>query len=173
MVADEQSDAVAYFYTSKQGSPCAALFCGKRNKPDFRYRFINESQRQKHVDSYFASRRVTIGYKAKVKAERQAAPRGVEVGDILVCSWGYSMTLVDFYQVVGTKGKYTVELRKIASEVTKGDAGYSGNCIGVKDAFVDDKILTKQCREGTVKISSHQSARKWVGVREYYFNRMD
>ena len=48
---------------------------------------------------------------------------GMEVheGDIFVSSWGYSMTLVDFYQVtkVSKTGK-SVNVRKLASKVVPG-----------------------------------------------------
>lgn len=49
---------------------------------------------------------------------------GMEVheGDIFVSSWGYSMTLVDFYQVtkVSKTGK-SVNVRKLASKVVSGN----------------------------------------------------
>lgn len=49
---------------------------------------------------------------------------GMEVheGDIFVSSWGYSMTLVDFYQVtkVSKTGK-SVSVRRLASKVVSGN----------------------------------------------------
>ena len=40
---------------------------------------------------------------------------GVKVGDVFVDSWGWEQTNIDFYQVVGLRGKSSVELRPIHS----------------------------------------------------------
>lgn len=65
---------------------------------------------------------------------------GMEVheGDIFVSSWGYSMTLVDFYQVtkVSKTGK-SVNVRKLASKVVSGniDSPQGGYVTPIKDRF--------------------------------------
>lgn len=55
------------------------------------------------------------------KPQKTAADMEVHVGDIFVSSWGYSMTLVDFYQVtkVSKTGK-SVNVRKLARKVVDG-----------------------------------------------------
>jgi hypothetical protein len=50
----------------------------------------------------------------------------IEKGTILYASWGYSMTLVDFYQVVEVKGKSLIMVEEIGGEVVTGQAGYYG-----------------------------------------------
>lgn len=39
----------------------------------------------------------------------------VKIGDIFVDDWGWEQTNIDFYQVVGLRGKSSVELRPIHS----------------------------------------------------------
>lgn len=55
------------------------------------------------------------------KPQKTAADMEVHIGDIFVSSWGYSMTLVDFYQVtkVSKTGK-SVNVRKLAYKVVDG-----------------------------------------------------
>src|ERR1700742_3483514 len=52
---------------------------------------------------------------AHTKADK---PEGhnIKVGDILVEEWGATMCLVNYYQVVGTKGKSTLLLHEIGSD---------------------------------------------------------
>ena len=66
---------------------------------------------------------------------------GVHVGDLYYDIWGYEQTNVDFYQVVGLKGKHTALIRRI-----KGDymGGYDvqGKVRPCRDNFRDDEIYT-------------------------------
>jgi hypothetical protein len=57
-------------------------------------------------------------------------------GDILVCSWGYDQTNVDYYQVVDVTAK-SIRIREIQAKVDHGDANSSTvKKFPVKDAFV-------------------------------------
>lgn len=66
----------------------------------------------------------------------------MKVGDIYYTSWGYDMTIVDFFQVVDITAK-RAKVKEINSKVVEGHAGYSGKVIPVKDSFKDDvKIIS-------------------------------
>lgn len=73
----------------------------------------------------------------------------VHVGDIFVSSWGYSMTLVDFYQVtkVSKTGK-SVNVRKLAYKVVDGAtcSPQGGRVVPVKDCFVGEELKNKRIR---------------------------
>ena len=56
----------------------------------------------------------------------------IKPGMILESTWGYSMTIVDFYKVVGKRGKTTVDLVRLFNEVTEG-SGLQGHAIPVLD----------------------------------------
>ena len=66
---------------------------------------------------------------------------GVHVGDILYSSWGWEQTNIDFYQVVGLRGKHTLQLRELAAA-----SGEDSHMTGLKrprrDVFRNDKQYT-------------------------------
>lgn len=105
-------------------------------------------------------------------------PSVPKVGDILYSSWGYSMTIVDFYKVikVSPSGK-SITLQKLEDEVVDGEAGYQGY---VMPSSYEDRrekpIKNKRVspsRDGySVKINQSANAYKWDGKKKY-FNRMD
>lgn len=78
-----------------------------------------------------------------------AADMEVHVGDVFVSSWGYSMTLVDFYQVtkVSKTGK-SVNVRKLAHKVVDGviSSPQGGRVAPVKDCFVGEELRNKRVR---------------------------
>lgn len=60
-----------------------------------------------------------------------------QIGDILVSSWGYDQTNVDFYQVIAlTKTGASVRLRKVSSKRIGGTTG-SDHVVAAKDQFAD------------------------------------
>jgi len=77
------------------------------------------------------------------------------IGTVLVCSWGYSMTLVDFYKVLKETDK-TALVQKIGS-IEKGDGGYlTGTAIPDESKNGDEqlriyKIAPKDSRDWLLK----------------------
>ena len=73
----------------------------------------------------------------------------VHVGDVFISVWGYSMTLVDFYQVtkVSKTGK-SVNVRKLAHKVVDGaiSSPQGGRVAPVKDCFVGEELKNKRIR---------------------------
>lgn len=73
----------------------------------------------------------------------------VHEGDIFVSSWGYSMTLVDFYQVtkVSKTGK-SVNVRKLASKVVSGNINspQGGYVTPIKDRFEGEELRNKRLK---------------------------
>lgn len=101
----------------------------------------------------------------------------IKIGDVLVCSWGYSMTLVDFYKVVKVTAK-SAYLAKMGSKVVEQDnyAGHSrvmpsGICSTEKPLM---RRIQKSRYDGSLycKITDYQYARPWDGNSKY-FNDMD
>lgn len=158
---DTESSAVVYLY--EKNGPCVAAFSGNKTKGP-RYRFISNAKREAWVAEWFAGIRKQEERKNMVKA-----PHTVEVGDIMVCSWGYEQTNVDWYQVVGKKGKATVLLQRIngTREYTQSMAGTS---MPVKDSFVGEEVLEKRVKSpyNAVKMSSYSTAFKWDGSPRFF-----
>ena len=92
-------------------------------------------------------------------------------GTILVCEWGYSMNIVDFYKVIGTRGKATVILQKLYNKTTEGD-GWSGKCIPSNGPKGDPIIARLSSKSNCIKLSSCRYLQIWDGESAYY-NHLD
>lgn len=92
------------------------------------------------------------GTEEKRRTSHNDAPTmEVHVGDVFVSEWGYSMTLVDFYQVVKvSKTGKSVTVREIGRKVVDGAICSPHGCMvaPVKDDFIGDEIANKRVKAG-------------------------
>lgn len=103
---------------------------------------------------------------------------GIKVGDIFYTSFGYDMTLVNFYQVVRVMPK-SVVVKKINSEVVDGNS-FTGKCRPIKNDFTNSDVYTTRTDfswNGKERILKNADGRKnrgyeWLG-NPVYFNIMD
>lgn len=100
----------------------------------------------------------------------------VQVGDILTCTWGYSMTLVDFYKVIERK-KASIKLVNLKDIIVDGD-GMSGKVVPTNetepDQYVDGKLFrigTKWSKDIVCQVNGH-SVYYWDG-KPKTFDRWD
>lgn len=149
-VSDKASDAVAYIYANKSGSPCAAIFLGKQAKPIGNYRYRNDAERAKHIEQQFNYRRQHAEHLAKYREERKGK-HSLVVGQVLRSSWGYDQTNIDWYQVTKLIGDHTVEIRKIkADTVEKG--WLTGDCLPREDDFSGEPMRKRANHNNSVKV---------------------
>ena len=80
-------------------------------------------------------------YQEYIRTTDTQNAEGVHVGDIFYSSWGWEQTNIDFYQVVGLRGKHTLQLRELAAA-----SGEDSHMTGLKrprrDVFRNDKQYT-------------------------------
>lgn len=92
----------------------------------------------------------------------------VKEGTIFVCIWGYSMVIVDYYQVVKRTGK-SVYLRKLNAK-KQGDI--RGTITPIKDSFYDNEvfrsIISGEEKNPHVKIKNKGYAHLWDGKPDHY-----
>jgi hypothetical protein len=69
------------------------------------------------------------------------------VGDVLVNSWGYEQTNVDYYQVTALVGKATVELRIIGKQCVE-TSSMVGVCTPLLDSFTSAAVFRKRVVDG-------------------------
>jgi hypothetical protein len=166
-VADKLSSAVAYLATNAAGKPVALVFQGRRQKPDWHYRFASPAAREARVRSFFELVRANEG----AKQTRREKPRALDVGDVLRSSWGYDQTNIDYYQVTALIGSSMVEIREIAQD-TEATGSMSGRCVPVPGRFIGEP-MRKRADGESVKIASYAWAYKLEptqpapGVRVY------
>lgn len=163
-VADPNSDAVAYTY-ERAGVLYGMVFVGKQSKPLWHYRYRNEAERAGRIEAAFAARRATLAYRAESRAKRKAElakPHGLNVGSVLVSSWGYEQTNIDYFQVTALVGSRMVEVRPILSDSE--ETGWCrGKSVPAADQFAGPAKRRRVMPGGTVRIDSVRRARPWDG----------
>ena len=165
MVQDEACGFVAY----TDGARLLAVFTGRRTKRDFYERHRDIAGVQARCDEALKACRERA-------EERQAAktqPRGVSVGDVLVCSWGYEQTNIDFYEVVALNGAQSATLREIAaSRAEFAQLDMQGTATPEPGAFIGSPFIVRMRGEACM-IASYKYAKKLHprrvvhGVREW------
>lgn len=99
--------------------------------------------------------------------DSQAKPTGLAAGDVLVSSWGYDQTNVDFYKVVGPApiGKFAT-LVKVGQTYVSGDH-WVGKVVAAPDAVIGrpfkKKVKASPYHGACVKIASYAHATPWDG----------
>ena len=165
-------EAVAYVYKLPSGKPAAICFGGKRSKPDIHGYFTSDDARTTYINEWFDGLQRRQAMNAQRKRERDEYKHDLAVGDILVHSWGYDQTNVDFYQVVKRTAK-TVKLLPIGGTTVPGSEGFMCD----KVLAVPNKFLAKELPEdfrGSKRVSPSGSVstqcgycHRWNGQPEY------
>lgn len=89
----------------------------------------------------------------------------IEIGAILVSSWGYDQTNVDFYAVVSMTPKMC---KLLPVKGAYNENGFmSGKTVATKEIDYSSEVLTKKIGDRGISISSFQYAGLWDG-REMY-----
>jgi len=172
----EAEGVEVYRYDNSQGKPAAAMFGGKRAKPDKEFYYQSEEAREAAIESYLEGQRFRKESMDKARAERNAAGRGLEVGDYLSCSWGYDQTNVNYYKVVSLVGKKMVEIVPVVS--VRESSAPPCDMVSPSDELAEYDVLLgmdrgkvrpvkKVAKNGSVSLNDHQSASKCSGEPQY------
>ena len=156
IVCDENT-YVVYMYENKNNEPCAVGYTGRRSRPNFHYRYTNEDCRIKSVNKWISERPTPA---KKIKHERTLSE-----GDVLVSSWGYDQTNVDFYKVLRQVGKQSIEIAEIGCHKTYDLGSDSGTCTPDIEQIIGEPMIKRETQYG-VRISSFQSARKLEKIND-------
>ncbi|HKH21551.1 MAG TPA: hypothetical protein VKB53_11840 [Gammaproteobacteria bacterium] len=158
--AEEFSElgAVIYRNTNVHGKPAARGFKGRASKPSFNYYFASEKNREQYIKIWLQEVRQSVEHKHQREAQKATFKHSLKVGDILVCSWGYDQTNIDYYEVVKVVGSSSVDIRELARESVCD--GYNMACryVPVPGRYIGD-IMRKRVQEGNrIKIASYAYA---------------
>jgi hypothetical protein len=167
-IAMKNGKATFYLYTNKSGQPCVREYIGRRRARN--YYFRSDKGRCAHIAQMIES--VLANEKAKKeRQEARKAPHNLQPGQIMVSSWGYEQTNVDFYQVVSAPSSCFVELQKIGSSISSDDAcSMSGKATPESSTKIGEtfrKKVTMESGSPSVKIDSHAFASVWNGTPKY------
>lgn len=148
-------DDLVRFWAYTNGTDSVAVFTGTRGKPDFWERHAGgmEAVQRRCAKALQAQQK-----RAAERASMREAPRGVDVGDVLVSSWGYEQTNIDFYEVTALRGAQSAELRAIKAE-SRDLGGMQGECTPRPGEFKGAPFVVR-IREGACRIGSHKYAKR-------------
>lgn len=146
-----------------------AAFAGKANKPLWHYAFRSQSNRIEEIRKTIEIRKQYLETKKKQQEEKNNFVHGLKVGDIMVCSWGYEQTNIDFYQVTEVRGKNVI-IREIASKIVEGQGSPTERVTAVPNHFIGEPMTKRPggtTGHPSVKVHSFASAHLWDGKPEY------
>ena len=158
--------AEVILFDTLQGKPAAMGWRSSRQvKPAFRYQYRDEKERATAVGKFLEALKPAKG------PGKSAGNKLFPVGTVLVSSWGYEQTNIDFYQVVAHKGKATVVIREIAQDSVPQDDGLfsdRGHTTARKDVFIGEEFERRVSADGYLSVSSFQGLRAWDGKPRYW-----
>lgn len=154
--SDRQSSAVVYAHENRPGFFSLMGFSGKRQKPDFHYRYPTAEKREAKAKAHFESVRASEAYRIERREKRKAEGHKLKVGSILRRSWGYDQTNIDYYEVVRLVGAKMVEIVEIAQESVE-TGSLVGKCVPLPGQHIG-KPMRKLAQGDSVKIYSFAHA---------------
>jgi hypothetical protein len=165
-------NAVVYCHQNANGGAYAIGYAGKAFRSSFNYRFRTADARAQYINEFFTKEQAKAERRSQRLAERHSFTHSLKVGDILVYSWGYEQTNIDFFQVVEVPSSKSVRIREIGGkmESSPGFSPMSGHCVPVPDSFVGEAMLKRVTRgykgDGWINMK-HGGATLWDGKPEY------
>lgn len=140
---------------------CFAGYRYKRAiKPEYHIRFKTAEQRSKYIDDLKISVKRDADNENRRRAERAAENAKIKEGSILVSSWGYEQTNVDFYVVL--KRKNTMAVIQRVGQFREPNRDDSGTCTPDVSKKFDEPFKKKIGNYG-IRLTSFSSARLWDG----------
>ncbi|WP_045762240.1 hypothetical protein [Xanthomonas albilineans] len=170
------ADGSRYYVAEETGRVIVTEFHGKSLKFDrFAFRtpddVVQEIVRFIQRREQIATATATAAAAAAAGAERRAAakrPHTLAVGDILVSSYAYEQTDVDFYEVVGVQNR-TVTLRELAQE-REASGPMSGHAVPRPGHYIGEPIRKRANPRNGVKLAAGVYAHPWDGSKVYWSN---
>ena len=161
-ISSKHSAACVHVYT-KDGMLHAVAFRGARAfKPAWHYRFKTEAALENKINALFEIERENQEYRDSLNKEHT-----LKAGDILVSSWGYDQTNIDFYQVIAKRGKTMVELRELKQDRTGNGWGGSSRCTPRPNEFKGGSFRKKADGRNTCTMECG-IAYEWDGTPQYW-----
>jgi hypothetical protein len=102
-------------------------------------------------------------------------PNEINKGDILVCSWGYDQTNIDFYYVIKKTG-LNVTIIPMSNKLVTYDSHYMTGTVIPNEPNYNAKPMRRKIQKSSIsnslwiKINSFSSASKWSGKPQHFSN---
>ena len=161
---------------------CAILYQGKSAKKVFHFKFANEERMMKFVEekinNIVANKTSDRNRRnnAKLLTAEMKASDHFKMGDIVINTWGFDQTNVEFYQVIEVLNK-KIRVREVYQLTEKGSEyshGMACNVSADKDNFIEKEkpflLSLKMDEKGECWICNPESFyyfHKWSGRPNY------
>lgn len=156
-----------------EGRPAYALFVGASAKPRFYYAAKTLAAAVDALQGHWKAAEASFARKAAAKAERAEKRAGLRasdhfmVGDVLVNTWGYDQTNVDYYQVTEV-GARSVMVRAIeAKTADDGNQTMTGRSQPDRYKFTGPAMRKQLSEDGSIRFE-FGGCRKWDGKASRY-----
>ena len=163
----KENEYVDFIWNNDKEKPSCIAYPKKGKNKIWWYRFKNVEHMNNRIDALLSSYQERKKRNEEYKSER-LQPHTLKTGDIMVASWGYDQTNIDFYKVVKLVGKTSVELCAMSNEYLKSDSRTSDKVIPGKIKENAEPFLKRvNGKYNSINISSFEYARKWDGSAKY------
>lgn len=153
-------------------NPVVKIFKGKALKPYANYYFKTVEKLEEYIaqEKKTAEKRIQSKKDDKENKEKVLADYKIQmkVGNILVCSWGYEQTNIDFYIVQDIKGKFAVIQKIGQAHFTEDQAYMQDDVLPDRSKLVGKPMRKKICLNvygdrvsECIKLSSFQHLKLW------------
>lgn len=165
-IAHPEGLGTVYAY-AQNGRLLAVAYCGKASKPAWHYRFTDEERRQGKIKEFFAQLDAHKAYVCQRRADRNQ-PHSLKIGDVIVNSWGYEQTNVDFYKVVATTRNF-VDLVRIGATAVPGSQGFMSEKLVADPSVVlkNGKVTRHKAEKDSVHFKHGSGSKDTPGQSHY------
>lgn len=148
----------------------ALAYHGTSSNPDWHHLFKTADRFEAHVQSWVSGLEQWQAMRAEQAAKRKA-PHNLKVGNILVSTWGYDQTNVDYYEVIAVRGK-VVDIQEIGEHFTDRNGPAGDHVIPVRNYRGKIYRGKRPSASGYVRIDDVCSAHLWDGRPHYQTDTM-
>ena len=160
----KENDFVDFIWNNDKEKPSCIAYPKKGKNKIWWYRFKNVEHMNNRIDALLSSYKEREKIREEYKAKR-LQPHTLKTGDIMVTSWGYDQTNIDFYKVVKLVGKTSVMLCKMYNKYLESDCKASDRVIpGEIKENAEPFLKRVHGNDNSINISSFEYARKWDGT---------
>lgn len=138
-----------------------AVWFGKMRKPVYHYIFDKEERRQEFIGKQVKNALVEQERNEARKKQIEEEHKLFQAGAILVSSWGYEQTNIDFYQILERKPK-SVVIQEIGQN-KEHDSMDTGTCTPDPETKIGEPMLKKLSKHGGVSLNSYSYCGLWDG----------
>lgn len=125
-------NAIVYVYQNKDEKPTALAYKGTTRKPAFHLRFGTDQALGDYVRKWVQAHQTREGERQAQQLAKRDETHTLTVGAVVVSSWGYEQTNIDFYEVVRVVSPKTVVVRQVAASLTQDEEPGGSSMTGYK-----------------------------------------